>query len=97
MWASRFGEAGYLMEAIHELVHAQQFNRLLRKKNWNLQGAKNEAEYINLFDTLQYDKNEIVAEGLALRRAEKYLGKIPENERLESIKYVKEYRDGLEN
>jgi hypothetical protein len=62
----RFGESGYLIEALHEFVHAQQFNRLLRKYNGNINQAYNEALYISHYDVLQYDKNEIIAEGLAL-------------------------------
>lgn len=85
----------YLIEAIHELVHAQQFHRLVRKNNWSLPRAGDEHSYINRYDVLQYDKNEIAAEGLALRRAERFLGKIPRNEKEGSLEYIQEYRDNL--
>jgi hypothetical protein len=94
MFKHRSGDAGYLMEAIHEIVHAQQFDRVLRRNNENISLARD--EHFDRYNFTQYDKNEIMAEGMALRRAEKYLGNVPAAEKDAALKYVNEYRKSLD-
>jgi RHS repeat-associated protein len=85
-------KAGQLVTAAHELVHAQKFDFVLRQSNFDPLIAREvfERTYHLDYNALNYLQFEIVAEKLALRRVERYLGGVSPQLKGVSTRYIDE-------
>jgi hypothetical protein len=89
--AFRRNRTGQILEAAHELVHAQQFHRLLHRYGGNIQDAWDEFSSYP-FGSMQYALDEVVAERVALQRVERYLGSLPPQQRAVATRYIQSWR-----
>ncbi|GIW80239.1 MAG: hypothetical protein KatS3mg105_2046 [Gemmatales bacterium] len=79
---------GQILEATHELIHAQRYNNVLRGRGGNFVQAYNDYFLAKPFGSDLYALEEVTTEFLALRRVENYLGGLSPQQRGASIRYV---------
>lgn len=83
--------AGQLMEAAHELVHAEQFDNVVKQYNGNVNNAWS-AFTSSGFGSPQYAIDEVEAETLALERVTKYRGGVSPQQVAASTRYIEGWR-----
>ncbi|MBS0265750.1 MAG: hypothetical protein JSS02_27715, partial [Planctomycetes bacterium] len=80
--------AGQLIEGVHEIGHAQFFDKLVRAKGF----AAAEQEYFSLqrsFGTPLYGREEAIVERLARWRVRRHLGELTPQQEAASTKYIR--------
>jgi hypothetical protein len=88
--AFRRTRAGQLLEAAHELVHAQQFERFMARGN--LQSLDNAADtFFSVSDRI-YARQERVAEHLSRLRIREYLGRLSSQQWGVGTRYINGYK-----
>lgn len=94
--AFRNTRAGQLIDASHELVHAQQYNKLLNSFGGKVKVAREEFFENRYFGSWQYAKGEVVAERLARHRVRSYLGGLSPQQETSSARYIASWRQVYE-
>jgi hypothetical protein len=94
--AFRRTKTGQVMEAIHELAHAMQYDRALRKAGGNVQVARQQF-FGHAFGSKTYSWDEAVAERLSRIAAARYLGTLSPQQRAASTRYIREWLDAWKN
>jgi hypothetical protein len=79
-----------LLEAAHELVHAQQYAKLLARYGGNIDAARQ--AFLVSSRTYKYAVDEVVAETLARRWITQYLGKLSDSTLKRSDDYLRLWR-----
>ncbi len=85
-------KAGQLMEAAHELVHAQQWAKTLKRFGGNETAAYHGFFTLKPFGSRGYAFDEVVAERLARMRMRRYLGGLSSQQEGVSTRYINEWR-----
>jgi hypothetical protein len=89
--AFRRTKAGQIIEATHELVHAKQFDILVRKYGGDVGAAADQFKSLR-FGSPEYAFREAVTERAALQRVERYFGGLSPQQRAASIRYINDWR-----
>jgi hypothetical protein len=85
-------KAGQLMEVAHELVHAQQWAKTLKRFGGNYNAAYFAFFTLKPFASRGYAFDEIVAERLARMRVQRYMGGLSSQQIGVSTRYINEWR-----
>ena len=84
--------AGQLMEVSHEIVHAQQWQRALRRSDGNFEAAYEEFFENQPFGSAGYAFDEMVAERLARMRVRRFLGDLSPQQAGTATRYINYWR-----
>jgi hypothetical protein len=84
-------KAGQLIEASHEIVHAQQYAKILNNLNGDAKAASNIFNSYN-FGSMKYAWDEMVAEKLAMLRVKSHLGGLTPQQIGHTTRYVNNWK-----